>query len=79
MKAGPWHIFAPAAVRSLTAPGRAPPWPTLPEGPPRGRYGAHTGSRTTSAPRRNSARPVEERGGWEEGGRTGGFTDEDIL
>ena len=72
MKAGLWHISAPAAVRSLTAPGRAPPWPTLPEGSPRGRYGAHTGSRTTSVPRRNSARPVEERGGWEEGGRARG-------
>ena len=69
------HIFAPAAVMSLTAPGRAPPWPSLVEGLPTGRYGAHTGSRTTSAPRRNSARPVEESGGRK--GRW--FADEDIL
>lgn len=68
MKDGPWHIFAQAPVTSLTTPGQAPPWPYLPEGRPTGRYGAHTGSRTTSAPKKNSVRPVEERGGWEGGG-----------
>lgn len=67
MKDGPLHIFAPAIVKSVTAPGRAPPWPTLPKGLPTGHYGAHTGNRTTSAPKRNSARPVEESGGLERG------------
>lgn len=75
MKGGPWRIFAPAAVKSPTAPGRAPPWPSPPEAPPTGRYGDRTGSRTTSAPRKNSARPVGGGGGG--GGEVSG--DEDIL
>lgn len=62
MKDELWCISAPAAAKSLTAPDQAPPWPSLQEGPPTGRSGAHTGSRTTSAPRRNSARPAQDRG-----------------
>lgn len=60
MKDELWHISAPAAAKSLPAPDQAPPWPSLQEGPPTGRYGAHTGSRTTSAPRKNIALPTEE-------------------
>lgn len=68
MRDGHWCISAPAAAKSPTTPGRAPPWPSLLKGPPTGRCGAHTGSRTTSALRKNSAHPVEESGGWERGG-----------
>lgn len=63
MKDELWRISAPAAAKSLTAPDRAPPWPSLQEGPPTGRCGAHTGGRTTSAPRKNIAHPAEEK--WE--------------
>lgn len=62
MKGELWCISAPAAVKSLTAPDQASPWPSLKEGPPTGHYGAHTESRTTSALRRNNARPAEKSG-----------------
>lgn len=62
MKDELWCISAPAAAASLTAPDQAAPWPSPQEGPPTGRYGAHTGSRTTSALRRSSARPAEKSG-----------------
>lgn len=62
MKDELWCISAPAAAKSLTAPDQAAPWPGLQEGPPTGRYGAHTGSRTTSALRKSSARPAEKSG-----------------
>lgn len=62
MKDELWRISAPAAAKSLTAPDQAPPWPSMQEGPPTGRYGAHTGSRTTSAPRKNIAHPAEDSG-----------------
>lgn len=66
MKGELWCISAPAAVKSLTAPDQASPWPSLKEGPPTSHYGAHTESRTTSALRRNNARPAEKSGGGSE-------------
>lgn len=65
MKDELWCISAPAAAKSLTAPAQEAPWPSLQEGPPTGQYGAHTGSRTTSALRKNSAHPAGDscRGG----------------
>lgn len=63
------RISAPAAAVSPTAPDQAPPWPIALEGAPTGLCEAHTGSRTTSAPRRSSAHPAEGNGGWVGGGR----------
>lgn len=62
MKDGPGHIFGPAAEVSLTTLDRALPWPTPLEEPSTGHCEAQTGSRTTSAPRRNSAHPVDKKG-----------------
>lgn len=62
MKDELWRISAPAAAKSLTAPDQAPPWLSLQEGPPTGHYEAHTESRTTYAPRKNTAPPAEESG-----------------
>lgn len=62
MKDELWRISEPAAATSLTAPDQAAPWLSLQEEPPTGRYGDHTGSRTTSAPRKNIAHPAEDSG-----------------
>lgn len=75
MKPALWHIFAPAVVKCLLEPGQGHPWPAPLEGPPTGRCEARTGSRTTSALRRNTSRPVEESDRFE----GGGIVDEDML
>lgn len=62
MKDERWSISPAAAAASLTAPERAAPWPGRQGGPATGRSAAHTGSRTTSAPRRSSARPADKSG-----------------